>query len=161
MSWPVFRCSVCHVEISEDVYEFSREKMNQSLCVEHQKGKRWRTDPTPEALKLSEALKRRGWKCELEKYDGHKTIDIVVPLANVHIEVDGFTHTVNKRTAFGDLQRQYFDLKKGILTIHIPNCLVEDKEVLTKTADLLSLLLKDREIEILRTRLMIKNVSEE
>lgn len=144
MNRGILRCSVCQVEISEDIYEFSREKMNQSLCLEHQKGKRWRTEPTPEALKLAKALESKGWKCELEKYDGFKTTDIAVPLAKVHIEVDGFTHTINKRTAFGDLQRQYFDLKKGILTIHVPNCLVEDEAILSKTADLLSLLLKDR-----------------
>lgn len=143
-----FRCSVCQIEISEDIYEFSREKMNQPLCIEHQKIKRWRTEPTLEARVLAKALESRGWQVELEKFDGYKTIDISVSSVKVNIEVDGFTHTVNKKTAFGDLQRQYFDLKKGILTIHIPNCLIESGEVLTKTADLLSLLLKDRQNEV-------------
>ena len=138
-----FTCSVCQIEISEDIYEFSREMMNQPLCVQHQKGKRWRTDPTPEAGNLANALEVRGWQVELEKFDGYKTIDISVPSAKVYIEVDGFTHTVNKKTALADLQRQYFDLKKGILTLHIPNCLVENGEILSKTADLLSHLLND------------------
>lgn len=140
-----FRCSVCQIEISEDMYEFSCEKMNQPLCMEHQKGKRWRSEPTQEARILAKALETRGWQVELEKFDGYKTIDISVPSVKVNIEVDGFTHTVNKKTAFGDLQRQYFDLKKGILTLHIPNCLIENDDVLSKTADLLSLLLKDRQ----------------
>jgi very-short-patch-repair endonuclease len=143
-----FRCSVCHIEISEDIYEFSRERLNQSLCIEHQKGKRWRTEPTQEARILAKALEARGWQVELEKFDGYKTIDISVPSVKVNIEVDGFTHTVNNKTAFGDLQRQYYDLKKGILTLHIPNCLIENGEILTKTANLLSLLLKDRQNEI-------------
>lgn len=140
----VYRCEVCGIEISEDIYEFSRERLNRALCEVHQKGKRWRTEPTQEARALATALEARGWKIELEKFDGYKTIDIVVPSAQVYIEVDGFTHTVNKRAAYGDLQRLYFDLKKGILTIHIPNCLVDDEETLTKTADLLSRLLMDR-----------------
>lgn len=97
-----------------------------------------------EGAGLAKALEVRGWTVELEKYDGYKTIDIAVPLARVNIEVDGFTPTVNKKTAFADLQRLYFDLKKGILTVHIPNCLVDDEESLGKTADMLSALLKDR-----------------
>ena len=94
-----FRFSVCQIDISEDIYEFSREKMNQPLCIEHQKGKRWRPEPTPEARILAKALETRGWQVELEKFDGYKTIDISVPSVKVNIEVDGFTHTVNKKTA--------------------------------------------------------------
>ena len=43
---------------------------------------------TPEARELGRLLKSYGWKVELEKWDGHKHVDIAITEVKVNIEVD-------------------------------------------------------------------------
>jgi len=88
---------------------------------------------TSETLALYFALRERGVPAELEKFDGHKTIDIAVTDAKVNIEVDGAHHNYDVRQALADLKRTYFSFLKGYLTLRIPNSLVRLN--LEETAD--------------------------
>ena len=47
-------CNRCHKPISEEVYKYSEEHFSRALCREHQ--------PTPEARRLGELLKKYGYK---------------------------------------------------------------------------------------------------
>jgi len=79
---------------------------------------------SPEARALHRALVDLGIPAELELFDGYKTVDIAVPDANIHIEVDGAQHHTSSRQALADLKRTYYSLQQGIYTIRIPNNLV-------------------------------------
>jgi len=79
---------------------------------------------SPEARALHRALVDLGIPAELELFDGYKTVDIAVPDANIHIEVDGSQHHSSSRQALSDLKRTYYSLQQGIYTIRIPNNLV-------------------------------------
>jgi len=79
---------------------------------------------SPEARALHRALVDLGIPAELELFDGYKTVDIAVPAANIHIEVDGSQHHSSSRQALADLKRTYYSLQQGIYTIRIPNNLV-------------------------------------
>lgn len=79
---------------------------------------------SPEAKALHRALVELGIPAELELFDGYKTVDIAIPEANIHIEVDGSQHHTSSRQALADLKRTYYSLQQGIYTIRIPNSLV-------------------------------------
>ena len=79
---------------------------------------------SPEAKALHRALVDLGIPAELELFDGYKTVNIAVPAANIHIEVDGSQHHSSSRQALADLKRTYYSLQQGIYTIRIPNNLV-------------------------------------
>ncbi|MBL7846150.1 MAG: hypothetical protein JNL40_01685 [Cyclobacteriaceae bacterium] len=138
-------CEECRVSIEVEVHDYSMDKFGRALCRKHQEVRRkrtWSPKRTPEADKLGKALMERGWNVTFEKDDGYKHIDLSIDEAKIHIEVDGFTHTVNARRALADLERSYYDFLKGYLTLHIPNCLVEDDRILNKTADLISMFIE-------------------
>jgi very-short-patch-repair endonuclease len=82
-----------------------------------------KTEPTPEAKSLYYALKKRGIRSELEKWDGFKHIDIAITSAKLNIEVDGKQHH-SHRQSLADLKRTFHSSKKGYETIRIPNTLV-------------------------------------
>jgi len=69
-------------------------------------------------------LVQLGIPAELELFDGYKTVDIAVPAANIHIEVDGAQHHTSSRQALADLKRTYYSLQQDIYTIRIPNALI-------------------------------------
>ena len=98
-------------------------------------------EPTPEAKALFYELKRLGIPAELEKYDGYKTIDIAITSAMVNIEVDGNQHSCNATQALVDLQRTVYSMKKGFVTLRIPNCLIQDN--LIETASYIKQFIKD------------------
>jgi hypothetical protein len=81
---------------------------------------------TPQAVKLSEALRCRGVNNALEYDDGHKHVDICVPEANLYIEIDGKYHLTDSEHLFRDLQRDAFSHNEGVDTIRIPNLYVEN-----------------------------------
>jgi len=127
-------CSVCKRTITEDEYEYSMDKYRRALCRPHQKRPEIKPQPpTPEALKLYQALKKRGVPATLEKFDGFKHIDIAIPQAKVNIEVDGGQHNFDHKQALADLKRTFYSFKKGYVTLRIPNSLV--REHLEETAD--------------------------
>ena len=79
--------------------------------------------------KYSEALFKslfsRGLPVELEKFDGHKTIDIACVPAKLNIEIDGIQHAFYKQ-AVSDLKRTYYSLEKDYYTLRIPNNLIKN-----------------------------------
>lgn len=98
--------------------------------------------PTKEANRLANELSKLGHKTELEKWDGHKHIDIAVTKAKLNIEIDGSYHNYRADIALRDLERTYYSLEKGFVTIRIPNSLVRYR--LPQTVDYLDKILKCR-----------------
>ena len=84
-----------------------------------------RTKSTPQAKKISDALREKGIPTTLELWDGHKHIDIAIPKYNLNIEVDGEQHNTKPKQALADLKRTFYSFKKGYFTLRIPNSLVE------------------------------------
>lgn len=107
-----------------------------------------RYSPTPEASVLGKLLQGYGWNVELEKWDGHKHIDIAIVEAKVNIEVDGKQHNLDKEQALRDLQRTYFSFKKGYVTLRIPNCLVQDAATIERTAKFIDKFLKESDEQL-------------
>ena len=101
-----------------------------------------RRKPTPEARRLSEELTKLGYKAELEKWDGYKHIDIAIVQAKTNIEIDGSYHNYRANTALRDLERTFYSLEKGYITIRIPNSLVRYK--LDETINYLDKILKNQ-----------------
>ena len=83
------------------------------LCIACQEDFKFKSQKaTPLAVELYKKLKLRGVPAELEKWDGHKTIDIAVTDAKVNIEVDGGQHNFNANQALADLKRTLFAFRK-------------------------------------------------
>ncbi|MGC4034780.1 MAG: DUF559 domain-containing protein [Chitinophagaceae bacterium] len=127
-------CSDCNAPVSENVQDYSKTEFGIVLCYTCQQTfKTSQSKSTTEARLLYAALKKRGVPAELEKFDGHKTIDIAVTDAKVNIEVDGGQHNSNPNQALSDLKRTLYSFKKGYLTLRIPNTLIQNH--LDKAAD--------------------------
>lgn len=130
-------CVECEIEIQQRVLEYSKDNFGYPLCRDCQDWIRSLHDETThESRSLYFELRKRGVPAELEKFDGHKTIDIAVVDAKVNIEVDGMQHNYSQKQALADLKRTYFAFKKGYLTLRIPNSLV--KNHIEETADLIT-----------------------
>jgi very-short-patch-repair endonuclease len=108
-------CYVCKEPISEQVYDFSTNRIGAALCMKHQK------TVTPEALKLSKALKELEVDHVLEAYDGHKHVDIAIDSARLYIELDGSQHGFSSRQMLADDERDRHSLEDGYVTKRIPN----------------------------------------
>ena len=85
-----------------------------------------RSKSTPLAKKLSDALRKKDILTLLEKWDGHKHIDIAIPKYKINIEVDGEHHNTRPKQALTDLKRTFYSFKKGYFTLRIPNSLVKN-----------------------------------
>ena len=103
---------------------------------------------TPEAQELGRLLKNYGWKIELEKWDGHKHIDIAITEVKVNIEVDGKQHNLDPKQALADLERNYYSFRKGYVTLKIPNVLVRDSETIKITAKFINKFLKESDLQL-------------
>jgi very-short-patch-repair endonuclease len=150
------KCLECNQSLTEGVIEFSTNNFGISLSMQHQDWKRqMQSQTTFEAIRLYFALKKRGVRAEMEKFDGYKHIDIAIPEAKVNIEVDGRQHH-DKGQALADLKRTYHSFIKGYLTLRIPNNLVYDDNILEETAqyivDLLNENVKKQNFRINNTR---------
>jgi very-short-patch-repair endonuclease len=119
-------CIECQTWLPADVYDYSLQYVGAPLCRKHQDEIRV-SEATPEAIQLYFALRRVGVPAKLEKFDGHKTIDIAIPECKVNIEVDGVQHNFNPNQALADLQRTHYSFLKGYLTLRIPNSLVNTR----------------------------------
>ncbi len=127
-------CQHCHCHIDQWVYDFSINTYGFHLCIPCQKlFENYSVITTRETIQLYFSLKDRGVPAELEKFDGHKAIDIAVVEARVNIEVDGPQHNSDYRQALADLKRTYYSFRKGYLTLRIPNSLVRNN--LQETAE--------------------------
>ena len=98
--------------------------------------------PTPEAQRLSEELRKRGFYTEKEKWDGHKHIDIAITKAKINLEIDGAYHNKKADQALRDLKRTYYSLEQGYVTVRIPNSLVRYQ--LEETVDIVAKILNHR-----------------
>jgi very-short-patch-repair endonuclease len=135
-----YYCSFCKRSISEAEKEYSLKHYGKYLCYAHQKTeKQFHKSPstnyqksasyskttnskiTPQAKKLSEALKRRGIKHKLEDYDGYKHVDISIPWANLNIEIDGKQHSLSAKQFYADLERGTYSAEDGIATKRFTN----------------------------------------
>jgi very-short-patch-repair endonuclease len=116
-------CLGCDCPIPGNVYYYSTQNFGFPLCRNHQNWAR-NHESTEEALTLYFLLKQHGVVAELEKHDGHKSVDIVIEEAKVHIEVDGVHHNYDNRQALADLKRTYHSFKRGYFTLRIPNSLM-------------------------------------
>jgi hypothetical protein len=142
-------CLHCHRPIDERVFKFSTSRHKYALCIPCQEW--YTTRPitiSSEAIELYLSLKSRGVPAELEKFDGHKTIDIAVADAKVNIEVDGPHHQYKCEQALSDLQGTLHSFRKGYLTLRIPHALL--KENLEETANSISDFLRLSKAKILR-----------
>ena len=97
---------------------------------------------TREVIDLYFALKRKGFEPDLEKFDGHKHVDIVFERPKLHIEVDGIQHNQSTRQALSDLKRTFYSMQDGYITIRIPNVLVRND--LNETANFIGEFILER-----------------
>jgi very-short-patch-repair endonuclease len=127
-------CSKCKQHLSKKELNYSVKHYGKVLCrdcqkqytpLEHKHEGR-KDGSTKEAIKLFEVLVKMGFNAQLEKYDGHKHIDIAIPDKKVDIEVDGMQHVYSKKQALSDLKRTFYSWKKGYVTLRIPNKLIEE-----------------------------------
>lgn len=152
-------CNTCKKTITLDVYKTSWAKYHKALCVECQKSysaphgmaavtggmiiresRNGKEDKiTDEAMAIGAFLKLKGWDVKFEHSDGYKHVDIAILEANVYIEVDGPLHALKKEQALKDLKRTYYSFKNdNIVTLRIPNCLVQNPTITRQTAEFIN-----------------------
>jgi len=140
-------CNKCGKPISEEEYKFSTNHYPVPLCIKCQPNQviknsfNKKHEPTPEAKKLGELLKKYGYKVEYEKYDGYKHIDIAIVDKKVNIEVDGGHHH-GKVQALRDLKRTFYSWEKSFVTLRIPNSLTKEDVIIKETAEYIHKFLK-------------------
>ena len=79
---------------------------------------------TPEALKLSKALRCLEVEHTLEACDGHKHVDIAIESAKLCIELDGSQHGFSSKQMLADDDRDKNSMRAGYSTKRIPNAWV-------------------------------------
>ena len=130
------RCLNCCKSIDGNVYIYSKENFGYHICMPCQKWLKMQMEyTTPEVVDLYFALKLRGFEPDLEKFDGHKHVDIVFERPKLHIEVDGIQHNQNPKQALSDIKRTFYSIVDGYITLRIPNVLI--REELNETANFL------------------------
>lgn len=136
-------CLECDCPIQRDVYDYSTDYFGIPLCRPHQIWiKKQAAISTHPAMQLYFLLKENGVPAELEKFDGYKSVDIVIEEAKVHIEVDGGHHNYNNKQALADLKRTFYSFKKGYITLRIPNSLMRNDKDAEETAEYITDFLK-------------------
>ncbi len=137
-----YYCIKCKNSITADEFHFSYKYCGKGLCRKHQ--------PTKEALRLGEKLKELGkWTVEYEAFDGHKSVDISIPYAKVHIEVDGLQHVVTKEQALNDIKRAYHSYKNdGFITLHVPNIIIRDESTIDEAAKFINEFLEENYTDV-------------
>lgn len=131
-------CDICNIKLPKSEYDYSMEHFGRPLCLTHQKEKR----ASPHALKLYNALKKRGVDCELESYDSHNHIDISIKNAKLYIGIDGEHHYLDPEQLHIDLIMDEESQKKGFATKRY--ALREIDEKLEGIADTLTEVIKQR-----------------
>jgi very-short-patch-repair endonuclease len=109
---------------------FSEEKLNSAII-------------TSQARKLHKALEERGILNTLEEFDGHKHVDIFIPLADLCIEIDGKYHLTDPEQLLRDLKRDSYSFNDGKSTIHVQNDFVDRN--LNELADSIVAVIKKRQ----------------
>src|ERR1700676_2492815 len=99
-------CIECSRPLSSMVSLYSTKKYDIPLCEPcHRDFMHKCQKASKKEILLFKALVKAGVSAKLQKYDQHKTVDIVVPEAMVHIEVDGSHHNTKANQALSDIQR--------------------------------------------------------
>jgi len=80
-----------------------------------------------QARKLHSALIQRGVNAEIEKYDGHKHIDLAVVKAKLNIEIDEDRHYLTTSQIETDLARDNYSTEEGYDTFRVPARILEEK----------------------------------
>lgn len=140
-------CNQCKTSITVEEYRYSKQKYNRALCREHQPKFNSTPRSTKEALSLGKALEKLGWDIKYESLVVGKRnihVDLAIPAAKMNIEVDGAHHNLSKEQALADLKRAYYCFKKGYFTLHIPNSLTRDQNLLEETAKFIDKFLNER-----------------
>jgi very-short-patch-repair endonuclease len=133
------KCRECGDPIDDKVLNYSKEHYQVSLCRKCQeKLKKPLSEATTEAKGLYFRLRAMGVQAELEKWDGHKHIDIAVETAKLYIEIDGVHHNTSPKQAVADLRRTYYSFKDKYFTLRIPNALIHDDDALDEAVDLIA-----------------------
>lgn len=123
------RCVKCGYRFDDKVLGYCKE-IGFNICPTCQD---WYNKKEEKVSQLSKkfylALLDAGVNVELEKFDGHKTIDLVVAAQDLrfNIEIDGLQHYQDVVQSMSDLKRTLHSLKKGFFTLRIPNVLVAEK----------------------------------
>lgn len=150
------RCSKCNTPITDGVNNYSMDNFGVALCMQHQKGKEKIVETkdekisdllraTPEALRLKIGLSDRGWKVIHEDHDEHKHVDLAIHAAKIVIEVDGSHHNSNSKQGISDIKRTFHDfVDKDIITLRIPNSVMNDNDTIDEAVNVLHNLLKER-----------------
>jgi len=86
-----------------------------------------RLNTTKQAAKLHSALIKRGIDAFIEKWDGHKHVDISIPNAKLYIEIDGNGHFTDAKTIERDLVRDQYSSNDGYETFRVPNCVIDEE----------------------------------
>jgi len=107
-------CEICNVRLPKSEFDYSMEHFGKPLCMVHQKEKR----ASSHALKVYDALKKRGIDCELEPYTVHKHVDISIKNAKLNIGIDGEHHSLDPEQLHLDLISDENSLKEGFATKH-------------------------------------------
>jgi len=102
-------CEICNIKLPKSEFDYSMDHYGKPLCLTHQREKR----ASPHALKLYDALKKRGIDCELESFDEFKHFDITIKNAKLNIGIDGEHHSLDPNQIHLDLMRDEEALKKG------------------------------------------------
>ena len=124
------------------------DKYGKALCIMHQKTHAYPNEHkkvTPQARRLSRALKDLHVCHELEYYDGYKHVDIAIPSARLFLELDGTQHGFNPKQMIADDERDKYSQNAGWTTKRIPNVWI-DKNV-NKLANSIAILVRKRENE--------------
>ena len=133
-------CSVCRESISGQVYDFSMNHFGAALCMNHQK------TVTPQAIKLSNALKALDVKHKLEHDDGFKHVDIAIESAKLYLELDGTQHGFSPNQMCVDDERDRHSKRDGFDTKRIPNAWVDQN--VDRLAASIAVLVNKRQYEI-------------
>ena len=133
-----FFCEVCNVKLPKAEYDYSVAHFGKPLCLHHQREKR----ASPHALKLYEALRKRGVFCELEAYNSTKHVDIAVRDARLYIGIDGEHHNLDPEQLVIDLMKDEESYKEGFATKRYS--LKDFEESVDSIADALTEVIKQR-----------------
>lgn len=125
----ILYCLECHKHIDARVYQYSLEYYGYPLCRSDQRkiDRHTNNGTSRETINLYYALKKNCFSPILEKFDGHKHIDIAFERPKLYIEIDGKHHHHNASQALKDLKRNIYSKQDGYHTIHIPNIAIHEK----------------------------------
>lgn len=149
-------CSACRKTITKGIYDFSMDNFAVPLCINCQKGKQKKIETkdenisallraTPEALRLKTGLTDKGWRVIHEDKDRYKHVDLAIREAKIVIEVDGSHHNSNSKQGISDIKRTFHDfVNNDIITLRIPNSVMNDNETIEEAVIVLDNLLKER-----------------